>query len=36
VQVSISHTGNYLRRNGAFFAIPKTVADRVRRRQPLG
>jgi hypothetical protein len=36
VQVSISHTGNFLRRNGAFFAIPKTVADRVRRRQPLG
>jgi hypothetical protein len=36
VSVAIARTGSYLLRNGVVFAIPKTVADRVRKRLPLG
>jgi hypothetical protein len=34
--LAISRTGNYLLRDGAVVTIPKQVADRVRKRLPLG
>jgi hypothetical protein len=34
--LAISRTGNYLLRDGAVLTIPKQVADRIRRRLPLG
>jgi hypothetical protein len=35
LQLRISRTGNYLMRDGVTVALPKQIADRVRRRLPL-
>jgi hypothetical protein len=35
-QIWVSRTGNYLMRDGVTLMIPKQVADRIRRRLPLG
>lgn len=35
-QLRISRSGNYLMRDGVTLTIPRSVADRVRRRLPLG
>jgi hypothetical protein len=35
-QLRIARTGNYLMRDGVTLTIPKLVADRIRKRLPLG